>query len=96
MSELEKLCRFLSEYLMCNECPYQKLCTSKKSYLGCAEFLKSRIYRTAIIEVYRDFYTELDKILEIRGEKESLERQSGILLARLELLDYIRKKTANE
>lgn len=96
MSKLGNICRFLSKYLLCNECPYQKSCTSTETTLGCAEFLESEIYRSAIFAVYSDFYTEMDKILETRAEKEPLERQNGIILARLELLDYIRKKTNNE
>lgn len=96
MRNPDNIYRFLSLYLTCDECPYQGICESKESYLGCAEFLKDRIYRTALMNIYSDFYTELDKILEIRAEKEPLERQNGLLIARLELLDYIRKKTANE
>lgn len=96
MIDLDKICRFLWLNLNCDECPYQKRCVETESPLSCTEFLKNGIYRTVLIDVYSDFYTELDKILETRAQNEASEVQNGLLLARLELLDYIRKKTKNE
>lgn len=92
---LDKILSCVAEYLNCSECPYETEC-EKSNIPECADVLNIEIKKELRESLLKNIYLELDKALEKRQIKEPDELKNGIILARLELLDYVRKRTDNE
>lgn len=96
MTKEEKIMFYAAANLRCADCPYKRECHNKATYTECMIFLRDKLTKAIRRSTISDLYTELDGLLENRQIKESEELRNGIILARLELLDYVRKKTENE
>ena len=97
MTREEKVLFFAACYLHCADCPYNCKCEKNFDVNHCLHVLRKKFENAFKEKLLSSLYNELDYALESRQEKEyELERKNGLILARLELLDYFRKKTNNE